>query len=166
MGKNFGCGDSDCGASTGICGSMTFGKGNLDYYGYWEFPCKVCEKAWKDLNEKPFFSSPVSIFKISKNHNRLLINKETNKPTYCYLKKYWGDLEINEEYVIEYFLKSQKDTKKIKMKIYETEDVYWSFGDGKWGVFFDIIRKSLFNELKKFCNYGINIDVHYRIREA
>lgn len=33
-----------CGASTGICGSITFGSGELDTNGYWEFPCFACAR--------------------------------------------------------------------------------------------------------------------------
>jgi len=32
--------------SSGICGAITAGQGNLDEYGYWEIPCHECaEKA-------------------------------------------------------------------------------------------------------------------------
>ena len=30
------CGNEDCCASTGICGRITFGSGELDDHGYWE----------------------------------------------------------------------------------------------------------------------------------
>lgn len=33
--------------STGICDRCTFGSGELDRYGYWEQPCKVCSEAWQ-----------------------------------------------------------------------------------------------------------------------
>lgn len=36
-----------CGVSSGICGRMTFGSGELDPNGYWEFPCKPCARAHK-----------------------------------------------------------------------------------------------------------------------
>ena len=29
----------NCNTSTGICGSITRGTGQLDFNGYWEFPC-------------------------------------------------------------------------------------------------------------------------------
>jgi len=32
--------------STGICGSLTFGRGKLDNLGYWEHDCKICEDAF------------------------------------------------------------------------------------------------------------------------
>lgn len=50
--KDFGCGRKECYASSGICGSVTFGTGELNQYGYWEFPCKECENAWKREREK------------------------------------------------------------------------------------------------------------------
>jgi hypothetical protein len=46
--KDFGCGRKECCASTGICGSITFGTGELDPYGYWQNPCKQCEESWKE----------------------------------------------------------------------------------------------------------------------
>ena len=45
-----GCGDRTCGRSSGICGSLTFGKGELDSYGYWEFPCFRCARDYKEAN--------------------------------------------------------------------------------------------------------------------
>jgi hypothetical protein len=58
--KDFGCGRNECTASSGICGSTTFGTGKLDNHGYWEFPCKKCEDVWekekkikaKEVNKK------------------------------------------------------------------------------------------------------------------
>lgn len=41
------CGNQNCSVSTGICENLTFGSGKLDDYGYWEFPCKICEDAYK-----------------------------------------------------------------------------------------------------------------------
>lgn len=38
------CGDPECSTSTGICGTITQGKGELSGNGYWEFPCEVCEE--------------------------------------------------------------------------------------------------------------------------
>lgn len=35
----------NCGISTGIDGRMTAGWGELDDYGFWEFPCERCA-AW------------------------------------------------------------------------------------------------------------------------
>ena len=48
----FGCERPECASSTGICGSTTFGTGELDPYGYWRFPCEECEKAWEEHEEK------------------------------------------------------------------------------------------------------------------
>jgi hypothetical protein len=42
------CGDLTCSVSTGICGTITFGRGILDDNGYWEFPCRVCEAAARE----------------------------------------------------------------------------------------------------------------------
>ena len=36
------CGNPICGASTGICGRITFGTGRLDDFGYWENGCRTC----------------------------------------------------------------------------------------------------------------------------
>ncbi len=46
MGIRGGCEDPECCCSSDMSGEMTFGKGELSYYGYWEFPCTVCDKAW------------------------------------------------------------------------------------------------------------------------
>lgn len=59
--EGFGCGRPECCSSTGICDNMTFGTGELDYYGYWEFPCKECEEAWrkrKQITIKYFLKTP------------------------------------------------------------------------------------------------------------
>ena len=42
------CKNKDCSSSTGICGSITFGYGDLDDNGYWEFPCETCAKAFDE----------------------------------------------------------------------------------------------------------------------
>jgi hypothetical protein len=41
------CGNEDCCVSTGICGSLTFGRGELDGLGYWEFPCAICARYYE-----------------------------------------------------------------------------------------------------------------------
>jgi hypothetical protein len=43
------CGNAECGASTGICESITAGTGELSDYGYWEFPCLVCPPVFEEL---------------------------------------------------------------------------------------------------------------------
>jgi len=43
------CGNPDCACSTGIHDGLTFGSGELDSNGYWEFPCRVCAEAWDKL---------------------------------------------------------------------------------------------------------------------
>ena len=39
------CGSPECGVSTGICERLTFGRGKLDFNGYWEIPCRPCARA-------------------------------------------------------------------------------------------------------------------------
>ena len=43
-------GHDDCCTSTGIHDCLTFGKGELDHYGFWEIPCGECARA----HEKQF----------------------------------------------------------------------------------------------------------------
>ena len=39
------CGNADCGVSTGFAGEeLTFGRGDLDDYGYWSEPCDPCAR--------------------------------------------------------------------------------------------------------------------------
>jgi hypothetical protein len=35
---------SQCGASSGIHDCYTFGQGELDFNGFWEFPCWECAR--------------------------------------------------------------------------------------------------------------------------
>ncbi len=44
------CGKAKCGVSTGICESLTFGSGNLDFNGYWEHGCYECARQWEKLH--------------------------------------------------------------------------------------------------------------------
>lgn len=37
----------DCKISTGIHYGLTFGSGELDDMGYWEFPCYECAREWE-----------------------------------------------------------------------------------------------------------------------
>lgn len=39
------CGNPDCCTSTGIHDGITCGSGELDEFGYWEFPCEICARA-------------------------------------------------------------------------------------------------------------------------
>lgn len=39
------CGNNWCSCSTGIHEGLTFGSGDLDQYGYWEKPCRICAVA-------------------------------------------------------------------------------------------------------------------------
>lgn len=54
MGLKGGCNDPRCKASSGICGAITFGKGELDDYGYWDEPCDLCARAWEKLRPGEF----------------------------------------------------------------------------------------------------------------
>lgn len=61
--KKHGCGDPSCGASTGICESLTFGSGELDDNGYWEKPCAPCARDHERLHPEdgrcwPFEGQP------------------------------------------------------------------------------------------------------------
>jgi hypothetical protein len=44
------CGHSDCSISTGIDESLTFGRGRLDDYGFWQIPCGICAQAWEEAH--------------------------------------------------------------------------------------------------------------------
>jgi len=44
------CGDPNCKASSDMNGDPTFGKGELDDWGYWEEPCSICARKWEELN--------------------------------------------------------------------------------------------------------------------
>jgi hypothetical protein len=39
--------DSDCCSSTTIAGEISFGTGELDDYGFWQFPCRLCAEAYE-----------------------------------------------------------------------------------------------------------------------
>jgi hypothetical protein len=41
------CGHADCAISTGIHEGLTFGRGTLDFNGYWQIPCEPCARAWE-----------------------------------------------------------------------------------------------------------------------
>lgn len=57
-GDNFGskhaCGNSDCHVSTGIHEGLTFGRGELDDFGFWEIPCERCARAAEQRNNVKF----------------------------------------------------------------------------------------------------------------
>lgn len=38
------CGDDRCSVSTGIHDGLTFGRGDLDEWGYWSVPCGACAR--------------------------------------------------------------------------------------------------------------------------
>jgi len=49
LNKAYSCENPDeCSASSGICGSDTYGWGNLSNNGYWEHPCGGCERKHDD----------------------------------------------------------------------------------------------------------------------
>lgn len=41
------CGRDDCATSTGIHEGLTFGRGDLDFNGFWEKPCAPCARDWE-----------------------------------------------------------------------------------------------------------------------
>ena len=45
-----GCGRKECGASSGFSEELTFGSGELDDWGYWEFPCRLCAESFERSN--------------------------------------------------------------------------------------------------------------------
>ncbi len=50
MCKKKGCTYSECKASAGIHDGPTFGSGELDSNGYWEFPCYKCARSFEAAN--------------------------------------------------------------------------------------------------------------------
>ena len=48
--SEFGCGRPECGASTNINEDPSFGTGELDYYGFWEYGCYECARAFERLH--------------------------------------------------------------------------------------------------------------------
>lgn len=47
------CNRADCGTSTSIDDeTLTFGGGDLDEFGFWEFPCAPCAEAFQKANPK------------------------------------------------------------------------------------------------------------------
>lgn len=41
------CGNKDCAMSTGVHEGLTFGRGDIDFNGYWDIPCAICARAWE-----------------------------------------------------------------------------------------------------------------------
>ncbi len=39
------CGNPHCAASSGIHDGLTFGSGELDFNGFWQYPCAPCARA-------------------------------------------------------------------------------------------------------------------------
>lgn len=48
--KKKACGHEDCSTSSGFSDELTFGRGELDDYGYWEIPCRPCAEAFEREN--------------------------------------------------------------------------------------------------------------------
>lgn len=40
------CGNPKCNSAESIHGSLTFGWGQLDKFGYWEYGCRICARNW------------------------------------------------------------------------------------------------------------------------
>lgn len=55
------CGHPDCSVSTGIDGSLAFGRGELDSNGYFEHPCYPCARAYEKSNPKAGKCWPFSL---------------------------------------------------------------------------------------------------------
>jgi len=47
------CGHKDCTVSIGIHDGLTFGRGRVDDYGYFEFPCYVCARENEKIDKVP-----------------------------------------------------------------------------------------------------------------
>lgn len=47
-----GCGNPKCGVSNVGLALTTFGRGELDDYGYWQYPCSACARAFEKLHPK------------------------------------------------------------------------------------------------------------------
>jgi hypothetical protein len=48
--KSFKAQHAECGCSTGIHDALTFGRGELDGSGFWEFPCWECAREHERLH--------------------------------------------------------------------------------------------------------------------
>jgi hypothetical protein len=44
-----------CRYSSGICGSITAGQGDLSFDGYWEIPCPECADAANENYQKGYY---------------------------------------------------------------------------------------------------------------
>ena len=58
-----------CSVSTGIHGELTFGHGELDSYGFWQFPCGRCARAYEKKHPEGGQCWP---FKIRPSYKNLL----------------------------------------------------------------------------------------------
>lgn len=64
---------SKCRCSTGICGNMTAGQGELSPEGYWEFPCAECVAHLRHLEQ----TSDAQMAKLSDLTNTLCVDQAT-----------------------------------------------------------------------------------------
>jgi hypothetical protein len=46
------CGNPDCGCSSGLDEEVTYGSGDLSFYGYWSKPCRICAKYHDEHREE------------------------------------------------------------------------------------------------------------------
>jgi len=46
------CGHPNCAVSTGIHEGLTFGRGVLDFNGFWSIPCATCAREWERKHPK------------------------------------------------------------------------------------------------------------------
>jgi hypothetical protein len=90
------CVHPDCGASTGFCDEPTFGRGELDDYGYWQIPCTQCARAWEAAHPEdgacwPFASSqPIAARTVGKPDRRTdteRVGRRLNDKTKARLRK-------------------------------------------------------------------------------
>lgn len=41
------CGNADCAISTGVHDGLTFGRGDIDFNGFWCVPCATCARDYE-----------------------------------------------------------------------------------------------------------------------
>ena len=46
------CGNKDCEVSTGVYDHLTFGSGELDENGFWEYPCEDCARHHEIMHDE------------------------------------------------------------------------------------------------------------------
>lgn len=88
------CGSRQCSVSTGYDDmTLTFGRGDLDDYGYWEKPCLTCaaahQKEYPNSRVWPFEGSPPPIAKPEIHGGQRWVRKEGVNSDYV-LILYWN----------------------------------------------------------------------------